>query len=94
MMRKKVYSDILPHFGVRIPSREIVPAGRIFPMFFPRMGSPYHSHPLLFRAFLTTVKILHFVIGRVRLGIDPGKWRLICKRKWKVFNGSRLDQRP
>ncbi len=56
MMRKKVCSDILPHFGVRITSREIVPAGRIFPLFSPRMGGPEHRSPLLSCAFLTTGK--------------------------------------
>ena len=44
--------------GVRIPSREIVPAGRIFPPFFPRMGGPEHCSPLLSCAFLATGKVV------------------------------------
>jgi hypothetical protein len=55
-MFRNVYSDILPRFGVRNPSREIVPAGRISPLFSPRIGSPHHRCPLLSYAFLATGK--------------------------------------
>ncbi len=48
MMRKKVYSDILPHFGVRITSREIVPAGRIFSYFLPLHPKPLPSSSVAF----------------------------------------------
>ena len=42
-----------------------------FPMFFPRLGDPHHRRPLLSRAFLATGKVLLFVIGRVRLFMEP-----------------------
>ena len=49
-MSKKLF--LLLAGSARIPSREIVPAGRIFPLFFPHIGGPEHCSPLLSCAFL------------------------------------------
>ncbi|HEX6482270.1 MAG TPA: hypothetical protein VF043_25785, partial [Ktedonobacteraceae bacterium] len=53
MLCQKVYSDILPRFGVRITSREIVPTGQIFSLVSPYMEAP-NIVPCCFRVFLAT----------------------------------------
>jgi len=69
-MCQKVCSDILPHFGGRITSREIVPAGRISP-FFLRASEVQPSFPVAFVCFFGSRKGLLFVVGRVRFLVKP-----------------------
>ena len=52
LLPHKASNGHLPCFLARITSREIVPAGRIFPLFFPRMGGPELRSPLLSCPFL------------------------------------------
>jgi hypothetical protein len=66
----KEETSCLPMF-LRITLREIVPTGRIFPLFSPRIGSPNHCSPLLSPAFFGSRKGWLFVFGRVRFLVKP-----------------------
>ena len=55
----------------RIPSREIVPAGTISPLFSPRIGSPQHRRPKLRVCVFGNEKGWLFVVGRVRFLVKP-----------------------
>ena len=85
MLCQKAYSDILPRFGVRITSREIVPGSRISPLFSPRIVSLHYRSLLLSAAF--------WAAGEDSSGRWAGTisrkasfWGMaVCSRDWKGY---------
>jgi hypothetical protein len=65
------YKDHIAHASGRIPSREIVPAGRIFPPFFSAHGRSRTSFPVAFVCVSGNGKVLLLVVGRVRFLVKP-----------------------